>query len=162
MTTVLEERIRDRLSPDWLTPSQKAVWEAIHRFDGLPHRVINVDGIEGTGKTFLGWLMEREKHATYGLWSAPPIPILPRLALDNAATDRFVTREVRPLVDKLGLRQIILLSRTRVDEPSMPVFELRVIEDDLDCFRANLYRYLNITVPEGDYRDYQTALALLG
>jgi hypothetical protein len=36
----LNARIRDRLSPDWLTPSQAEIWDALRRFDGAPHRVI--------------------------------------------------------------------------------------------------------------------------
>ncbi len=62
MSDTLEARIRDRLDIEWLTPSQKAVWEAVQRFDGPPHRVINIYGAEGTGKTFLGWLLERIAH----------------------------------------------------------------------------------------------------
>jgi len=158
---VLNTRIRDRLSPDWLTPSQVEVWDALHRFDGPPHRVVCVYGAEGTGKTFLAWLLEREKYSTYGLWSNPPRPVLPRLTLDNALPDRLVTRDVRPLVDQLGLRQILLFSRFKVDEPFMPAFELRVTSDDLECFRANLFRHLRIIVPEGDYRNYSDALELI-
>ncbi len=33
-----------------------------------------------------------------------------------------------------------------MDEPDMPAFSLGVTEDDLDHFRANLYRYLHITL----------------
>ncbi len=56
----LEQRIRDRLTPEWLTPSQQRVWEQLHRFHGPPHRVVNVYGPPGVGKSFLGWLMQRE------------------------------------------------------------------------------------------------------
>ena len=53
MSETLEARIYDRLTVDWLTPSQKHVWEKAHEFDGPPHRVINIYGVEGTGKTSL-------------------------------------------------------------------------------------------------------------
>ena len=154
-------RIRDRLSVEWLTPSQFAVWESIHRFDGPPHKVISIFGTEGTGKTFLGWLMEREKYASYTLWSETPKPVLPRLVLDDAVSDRSSTRALRPLVDEMGIRQIILLSRVRVDEPSMPAFQLRVTDDDLACCRANLFRYLKLVIPEGDSRNFTEMLELL-
>jgi hypothetical protein len=143
----LQQRIHDRLSPEWLTPSQRQVWEQLHRFHGPPHRVVNVYGPRGSGKSFLGWLMHREGHATYSKWTDERRPIHPRLVLDNAPTDRASARSVRPLVDELNIRQIILLSRRRVDEPDMPAFALTVTEDDLDHFRANLYRHLNITIP---------------
>lgn len=160
MLDTLQQRIRDRLSPEWLTPSQQQVWALVHRFHGPPHRVINIYGPHGCGKSFIGWLMHREGHATYDIWTGERKPIHPRLTLDNAPSDRASARAVRPLVDTLGVRQIILLSRQRVDEPDMPAFALGVTEDDLDHFCANLYRHLHITVPavESGYRNYQEAI----
>lgn len=155
----LNQRIQDRLSSDWLTPSQKVVWKQLHDFDGPPHRIINIYGMRGSGKSFLGWLMQRERYATYGLWSTQPTPTHPRLVLDNAPTDRASTREIRPLTEQLNVSQIILLSRQRVDEQAMPAFPLQVTKDDMECFRANLYRYLNLIVPEEtESRDYRSAL----
>jgi hypothetical protein len=156
----LEQRIRDRLSLEWLTPSQQCVWEQLLRFRGPPHRVINIYGPRGSGKTFIGWLMHREGYATYETWTGERQPIHPRLVLDNAPPDRASARAIRPLVDKLKIKQIILLSRQRVNEPSMPAFALKVTEDDLEYFRANLYRHLHITVPtiESGYHNYREAL----
>jgi hypothetical protein len=154
-------RIHDRLSLDWLTPSQKKVWEALQRFDGAPHRVINIYGSEGTGKTFMGWLLERLSYSTYCVWPNVQKPLLPRLTLDDIIPDRQTTRNIRPLIDKYSIQQIILLSRTRVDERAMPAFELRITEEDIEAFRANLYRYLQIIVPEEDQRNYKEALETL-
>lgn len=161
MSDTLKMRIHDWLNVNWLTPSQKQVWEAIQRFDGAPHRVINIYGSEGTGKTFMGWLFERLSYSTYLVWPDIQKPLLPRLTIDDIVPDRPTTRNIRPLVDKYGIQQIILLSRTRVDERVMPAFELRVTEDDMEAFRANLYRYLQIIVPEEDQRNYKEALETL-
>lgn len=158
MSNTMETRIRDRLDDKWLTPSQKAVWEAIQRFDGPPHRVINIYGTEGTGKTFLGWFLERMNYSTYSIWPDMYKPLLSRLTLDDVFPDRTTTRDLRPMVDKYGLQQIILLTRIRVNERVMPTFELRMTEDDLASFRANLYRHLQLTIPEEDYRNYKVAL----
>jgi hypothetical protein len=158
----ISARIRDRATVDWMTPSQKAVWNFINEFDGPPHRVINIYGFEGTGKTFLGWLMERERYATYMLWNQHPKPQFPRLVIDNARSDRASTRDMRPMVDALNLKQIILLSRTRVDEPSLPAFELRVMDDDIEAIKANLYRHLRIPAPEGTFRNYKLLLSEVG
>jgi hypothetical protein len=156
----LNARIRDHLRIDWLTPSEMAIWEQIHRFDGPPHRIINVYGAPGSGKTFLGWLMRREGYATYGLWSKPPNPIHARLVLDNAATDKDATRALRPLVDELGIRQIILLSRRPVDEEAMPKFEIQVTPDDLEHLRGNLYRHLDYVLSDVQgCRSYHEAIA---
>jgi len=157
---VLEQRIRDRLSPEWLTPSERLVWDQLHRFSGPPNRVINVYGPGGCGKSFLGWLLHREGYATYAFWNGERQPVHPRLILDNAPSDRAETRSIRPLIERLEIRQIILLSRQRVNEPDMPVFALDVTADDLDRFCANLYRHLNIMIPDAEpgYRNYQEAL----
>jgi hypothetical protein len=157
----LNARIRDRISPDWLTPSQQAIWEQLKRFDGPPHRVINIYGGNGVGKTFMGWLLERERLATYGIWHQRPQPVHPRLILDNALTSHSEVRNIRPLVDQLDIQQIILLSRHRADEPAMPAFELRITQEDLKHFYINLYRYLRLTVPEAHYHNYTMALAAL-
>src|SRR6266487_2105803 len=123
-----------------------------------PHRVINIYGTEGTGKTFMGWFLERMNYSAYSIGPDMYKPLLSRLTLDDVFPDRTTTRELRPLVDKYGLQQIILLTRIRVDERAMPTFELRMTEDDLASFRANLYRYLQLTIPEEDYRNYKVAL----
>lgn len=157
----LSARIRDRVSLDWLTPSEQMVWEQLLRFNGPPHRVVNIFGLEGVGKSFLGWLLEREQLATYSMWHHPPRPVHPRIVLDNARTERQEVRGIRPLVDKLGLQQIILLSRRRVDEEFMPAFELRVTNDDIEHFAATLYRYLGVMIEESDYPNYHAALASL-
>jgi len=158
MNESLTARIRDRLGVNWLTPSQKKVWEQVQRFDGPLHRVINVYGFAGTGKTFLGWLMERLNYATYSTWTQPSKPLLPRLVLDDMVPDRSRTRNLRSLVDQYHIQQLILLSRNRVDELAMPAFEVRITEDDMDVFRANLYRHLDIVVPEVDVMNYQAVL----
>ena len=157
----LNARIHDRLALDWLTPSQKAIWEIIQRYDGPPHRVINIYGSEGTGKTFLGWFMERQGYATYGLWGTTPQPTHPRLVLDDASTERSAARDVRPWVERLAIKQIILLTRFRVDEQAMPAFELYVTDEDLAVCRANLYRHLRLVVPEGAQRNYKAMLSAL-
>lgn len=161
MSNNLDTRIRDWLDVTWLTPSQRTVWEAMQRFDGPPHRVINIYGAEGTGKTFLGWLLERLNYATYQVWPNVQKPLLARMTLDDVLPDRTTTRELRPLVDTYRLQQIILLSRVRVDERAMPTFELRITEEDIAGFRANFYRHLQITIAEDDFRNYKIALARL-
>lgn len=161
MSNVLDSRIRDRLDAKWLTPSQKTVWDAIQHFDGQPHRVINIYGTEGTGKTFMGWFLERMNYSAYRVWPDTQKPLLSRLTLDDVLPDRTTTRGLRPLVDKYGIQQIILLSRNRVDERAMPTFELLITEDDFASFRANLYRHLQIIVPEEDHRNYKLAIERL-
>lgn len=152
---ILTARIRDRLSVEWLTPSQRMVWERLSQFDGPPYRVINIYGTEGSGKSFLAWMMEREQYASYSIWGRDYHPVYSRLVLDDAVTEREATRAVRPLVDQLKLKQIILVTRSRVDEKAMPAFELRINNEDLEHVRANLYRHLRLTVPDEFFTNYK-------
>jgi len=154
-------RLKDRLSLSWLTPSESVVWNQIQQFDAPPHRVINIYGAEGTGKTFLAWVMEREKYACYSIWGESMMPTLPRLVIDDAPSDKPSSREFRPMVEKLGIKQIILLTRARVDERDMPAFELKVDDQDLEAFGANLFRHLHVAMPEGSFRNYKSIIAIL-
>ena len=155
---ILNSRIRDRIDSSWLTPSQQAMAETLRKFDAPPHRVVNIYGQEGTGKSFLGWYLEREGYATYANYAHIPQPTLPRLTLDDAESSRPATRALRPLVEKLGVKQIILLTRRRVDENAMPAFELLCTDDDLAHFSANLFRHFNIVTPDGPFLNFHTAL----
>jgi hypothetical protein len=158
----LNARIRDRLTEEWLTPSERSAWTWVKRLDAPPHRVINVYGGEGTGKTFLGWLMERQNYASYASFGGSFAPTLPRMVVDDAPVDRSTTREFQTMVDSLKIKQIILLTRSRVDEPAMPAFDLKVESEDIERFRANLYRYINLIAPEGAvYRNYQSVMTIL-
>jgi hypothetical protein len=65
-------------------------------------------------------------------------------------------------VERLGIKQVILLTRFRVDEKAMPAFELQVTDEDLAVCRANLFRYLRIVVPEEAQRNYKTLLGTIG
>ena len=154
-------RLRDRLSLPWLTPSEAKVWEQILQFDAPPHRVINVYGVEGSGKTFLGWVMEQEKYASYSTWGENLAPTLTRLVIDDAPSDKTTSRTLRPMVEKLGIKQIILLTLARVDERAMPAFELKVDAQDLEHFGANLFRYMHLTIPEGAFRNYKSVVTIL-
>jgi len=158
---ILNSRIRDRIAGDWLTPSQQIVVETLRKFDAPPHRVVNIYGQEGTGKSFVGWYLEREGYATYGSYAKIPQPTLPRLLLDDAESGKQATRSLRPLLEKLGIKQIILLTRRRVDESAMPAFELLCTADDLAHFAANLYRHFNLVLPEGSFTNFHTALSHL-
>ena len=104
--------------------------------------MINIYGAEGTGKTFLAWVMEREKYASYSIWGEKVMPTLPRLIVDDAPSDKTSSREFRPMVERLGIKQIILLTRARVDERAMPAFELKVDDQDLGAFWSQSFQIL--------------------
>ena len=94
-------------------------------------------------------------------WPDSRQPLLSRLTLDDIVPSRIITRDVRPLVDKYQIRQIILLSNIRVDERDMPAFELQVTTEDIEWVRARLFQHFNITIPEEYYPNYKLALASL-
>ena len=66
----------------------------------------------------------------------------------------------RKVVDALGIRQIILLSRRPVDEEAMPTFAIPVTPDDLEHLRGNLYRHLDYVLSDVQgCRSYHEAIA---
>lgn len=158
MSKIAVERILDRCDVSWLTPSEKAVWDAMHQFDGPPHRVVNLFGGEGTGKTFIARLMERTGYASYLKWPEQHHPQFQRIVLDGFLPDRDLARDVRPWVDRYAIRQIILVTRLPIPEPHMPGFGLEVTATDMQRFRATIWQRLNITLSEDITSHYQAAL----
>jgi len=152
------QQLRDRLEIDLLTPHQRAALEWIHHLDFPPNRVINVYGTAGVGKTFLAWMLEREEYASVFDYNTAYKPVYKHLVIDKAPTAREATRELRALPQQLGVDQLILLTRNRVDEPSMPAIELAAENEDRAKVASNLFRHLGLSV---DYLETDTFVEIL-
>lgn len=57
--------IKTNLTENWLTDSQRKVWMQLSKFMEPPYYVVNIYGVSGTGKTFLGWLLQKQGRAIY-------------------------------------------------------------------------------------------------
>ena len=59
------EGIKKELEESWLTYSQEVVWNKYLKLMEPPYYVVNIFGGSGTGKTFIGWLLEKKGYAKY-------------------------------------------------------------------------------------------------
>ena len=63
--TEVENQIKLLSDPSWLMPSQSTVYQELFPFLGALHRVVNVYGLQGVGKTFLTHMLHKEKRVDY-------------------------------------------------------------------------------------------------
>jgi hypothetical protein len=149
------DRIRANLSESWLTDSQSTVWTQLKKLMGPPYYVVNIYGAAGTGKTFLGWLLEKQRHAAYA--SADDVPWQswqgqPLVVLDDHDSSRRAVRSLRSQLQLWGIGQAIVLTRQRAQD-DIPCLHLAVTERDVQIAKATLYRELEVIIPEGDHRN---------
>lgn len=159
--TELENQIKTQSDSSWLFPSQaKAYNEFLSHFKGL-YRIVNLHGLQGSGKTFLSHILFKEKLADY---VTSPERIrkskLP-LIIDNSNFDRTFARSMRNKMRMYDLSQVILITRYRVED-FIPAINLTFTEVDRECFRANLFRYLDIKLPKSNVLNLWEHLMLIG
>lgn len=159
--TEAENQIKRLSDAAWLFPSQTAVYQEMLPFLGSIHRIINLYGAQGTGKTFLAHVLCKEGQVEY-----VPSPELIQLAshplvIDNAPFERTAARSMRNQMRRHNLQQVILITRYRVED-DVPAFALKLTTEDVDCFRANLFRYLDLRLPECAALNLWEHLKLIG
>ncbi len=97
--------LKNESTIEWLTPSQKSIYNKITQ--GFPtQRIINVYGKHGAGKTFLGWILEKNGFGHYhsGLEDFKEngeISINKMVIIDNFQSDKNLHRDFR---SKMGDR----------------------------------------------------------
>lgn len=149
------DRIRENMSEAWLTDSQNEVWTQLKKLMGPPYYVVNIYGAAGTGKTFLGWLLEKQGLATYARadevswqsWQGKSLVVL-----DDHDSSRRAVRSLRSQLQLWGIGQAIVLTRQRAQD-DIPCLHLAVTERDIQIAKATLYRELEVVIPEGDHRN---------
>ena len=131
-------QIKEKYTYDWLMPSQSAIYDMINNFIGPPHKIINVYGKEGSGKTFLGWVLNQKGIGKY-------FPSLDDLTdnveiaiIDCTQYDRDFVRGLRNRLWSKHVRQAIILTRYRAED-SIPSFALDLNEDDIRVFLKGIY-----------------------
>lgn len=157
----VENQIKERADVSWLTPSQASVARDLELFLGGPHRVINLYGPHGAGKTFLAHVLCKAGRCDY-LPSAQSLrrSELP-LVIDNAPSDRSSGRAVRNVMRLHSLSQLLLVTVEKVDD-SIPAFQLSPTRSDIDFIRANLFRHLDVRLPDCGSMNMWDHLKLIG
>jgi hypothetical protein len=147
--------IRAHLSESWLTDSQSKVWMQLNSFMGPPYYVVNIYGAAGAGKTFLGWLLEKQGRGVYATADSPPWQTWqgqPLVVLDDHDSSRRAVRSLRSELQLWNVGQAIVITRQRAQD-DIPCLHLEVTERDIQIAKATLYRELEVIIPEGDHRN---------
>ena len=145
--TEVENQIKALSDASWLFPSQAAVCQELLPFLGGLHRVVNLYGLQGVGKTFLAHILCKENRVEYITSPDRLRPAARPLVVDNAPFERTAVRGMRNQVRRFDLQQVVLITRYRVED-NIPAFGLSLTQDDVRCFRANLFRHLDLRLPE--------------
>ena len=137
----LINRLKAQANKDMLTPTQYLVFSELKQRWKFPDR-INLCGPQGSGKTFLGWVMARHYSATF--YASPQIfeqdlPLYtPDLIIDNAPTEE---KKLRRLLSEIQLRQAhkVLLITQRPIKLGFPLVTLPLpAEADIAKIYGNL------------------------
>jgi hypothetical protein len=159
--TEVENKIKALSDTSWFFCSQADVYQELVPFLGGIHRIVNLYGLQGTGKTFLAHILCKEGRAEY---IPSPDLICPAglpLIIDSAPFDRTLVRGMRNQMRRFDLEQVILITRYRVED-SIPALSLKLTQEDIRCFRANLFRYLDLRLPECTALNLWEHLKLIG
>jgi len=159
--TEVENQIKVLADASWFFPSQAAVYQELLPFLGGLDRVINLYGLQGVGKTFLAHVLCKEHRVEYVASPELIHPASRPLVIDNAPFERTAVRGMRNQMRKFDLQQVILVTRYRVED-SVPSFALNLTSDDVRCFRANLFRHLDLHLPECSALNLWEHLKLIG
>lgn len=157
----VENQIKSLSDRSWLMPSQAALHQDLLPFLGSLHRVMNLYGLQGVGKTFLTHILCKEHLVDYV--SSPDLmrPSDLPLVIDNAVFERTAVRGMRNQMRRFDLQQVILVTRYRVED-SVPAFALDITLDDIRRFRANLFQHLDLRLPECSVLSLWEHLKLIG
>lgn len=159
--TEVENQIKILSDRSWLTQSQSAVLYRLLPFLGGLDRVVNVHGLQGVGKTFLMHVLAKEGIVEYVVSPDMIRDAEHPLVIDNASFERGAVRGMRNEMRKFDLRQVVLVTRYRAED-AIPAFALDVTLDDVQIFRANLFRHLDLRLPESSRLNFWEHLKLIG
>jgi cytidylate kinase len=140
-------RIKENADEDWLTDSQREVYERIlSRWQA--HPFVNLYGPSGSGRTFIARLLVKKHGYVY----THDIGDAPRNADQVIVDDAHYSRTMRLDARAKGLKRVLLITSRPVRE-AMPKVELQLDEKDVRQFQAVLANHCDIvfteTIPQG-------------
>lgn len=146
----LTNRIKNKFSEDWLTPSQNKIFRKI--IDGYKtHKIINIYGKPGVGKTFLGWNLNRSLDSTYTK-DINTDDLKKIVILDGYSHTKNEIRKLLPIMQFKNISKIILITSSKAQD-DIVALELKFIEDDKKKFKSNIFKQLGLRF-ENEKADY--------
>lgn len=142
-------QIKAAVSPGWLTPSQRAIFDALEKRYHT-HLMVNVSGQRGVGKTLMGWVV----HKAHGYdFVHPDLEVAdwpPKAILDLETLHREEARRLRAEMLLHQRERALVLTRRPVDD-SVVRLQLDLTEQDIKHAKGNFYRHLSIQLlADGD------------
>lgn len=154
-------KIKEKSNLDWLTNSQMEIFNKCRDFLVPPNRIINIFGREGTGKTFIGWILDKENVGTYISSIKEIISNQRVLIIDNCNYNRKFVRGLRNILRLKRINHAILITRHRAED-DIPAFQLELTKDDIKVFKHNLFFELNIRISEVEGKNLWDYLKNIG
>lgn len=137
----LNNRIKDIFNEDWLTDSQREVYKTVlEKYQ--THKIINIYGDSGTGKTFLGWNIAKAMSASYTS-SIEDNELKAIVVLDNWSHKKQDVRNILPIMHLNGIKKVILITEKKVKDDVISL-ELLLTESDKVKFKNNLWKNFNL------------------
>jgi len=139
----LINRLKSKSDKNWLTKSQMHAFETIKK--STNHRVINIFGKEGVGKTFLGWVLEKENIAKYFVDRDSMEKIDNSvITIDNFPPDRDAHRNFRRKMGMRGIEKAILITKPFAIPDDVKKVELNFDDEDRRKFKSNCSKNLRV------------------
>jgi hypothetical protein len=139
--------IKERADEEWLTDSQREVYERILSH-WEAHPFVNLYGPSGSGRSFIARLLTKEHGYAYthDIEEAPPD------AAQVIVDDAQYSRTMRLVARANGLGRVLLITSRPVRE-AMPKVKLELDDRDVRQFQARLANHGDIvfkeTIPRG-------------
>jgi len=134
-------RIKDICSTNWLTTNEERAYKQIKNWLLRPGLTfIYLYGYHGTGKTFLGWLLLKEKIAQY--FANPKsclqnAPIYNPVFVDNLGIEKSNFREIMRSLEIAGIKKAVIVGIYPIQE-DIPKVNLALDVNDLKQAREKL------------------------
>jgi hypothetical protein len=158
----IDNKLKQLPTSDWLTPSQKVVFEEIKSCLSGTINVINLYGHSGVGKTFLIHTLYKKKLLEY----CPSVETIfgtdNTLAIDNSPHDRMAARDIRIEMRVNKIKNVILISRYKVDDNSVTSFQLAINDKDIEYFKSNYFREFKIKFSNKKHNNYWEFMKEIG
>jgi len=156
--------LKSQCDKSWLTPSQRSIFDKLDS-GFTTQRVVNVYGAEGTGKTFLGWILEKENMGKYFvnvedlkqylISNHGPNGIV--AVIDNFPADRKAHRDFRSKMLDMGVERSVVLTQFAIPD-DVPKLLLEFRDQDRQHFKHTCYSKARLQITVESERDNMHSL----